>query len=128
MAKEMLDVAVSGILGDEWAAAFLSLYFGASAPLDARLIIDNYATERARLQDFVSRKRLDVVSTSLENLKRRLERQANYDEVVDDPIKRKNVETFFSDLPADLRRATSAWLEDRDFDDLKVRRKRRSKR
>ncbi len=91
------------------------------------LIIDSYVNERARFQDFVSKRRLDVVSASLETLKRRLGRQATYDEIIDNPEKMENVEDFFSDLPADLRRETNAWLKDRGYEDLKARRKRRRK-
>ncbi len=123
---DVLAVALAGLVGETWAAAFLG-FFGLddSRPLQAQQIVESYLRHRSRFKTWVDSTRLDLVSASLNNLKQRLHRQRDYDVVVHDPETKTNVEQFFFDLPPDLRTSVRGWLKDRDFDQLKVPRKSR---
>lgn len=123
--QETLVVGLSGLLGDKWALAFMQFSENGQWPLDASQIIDFYPARRAALRGWVSNARLDLVKASLELVKRNLQRQQYFDEVVGDPKRKSNVEAFFSDLPADLKKQLREWLAERGFKGLTVSEKAR---
>lgn len=126
MDKDQLAVALAGVLGDKWTAAFLEFYgVGAPRPLSAPQVIADYPRHRPRLLRWVSRSKRDVLAASLRNLQAYLQRQRDYDIVAADATAKRHVEQFFFDLPAELRKSVRQWLKDRGFDRLKVPRKAR---
>jgi hypothetical protein len=123
--EEVLAAALAGVLLDEWALAFLQFFQHGFKPLTAKLIIHDYPALRSTARQWVTVGKLDLIAASLESLKRHLQRQQDYDTVVADTNQKANVETFLGDLPPDLKRQAKDWLEDRDFNNLRVPRKPR---
>jgi hypothetical protein len=73
-----------------------------------------------------------VVAATVEVLQRHLQPQRVYDALLHNVQQKTHVETFFADLPADLRRQVQAWLAERGFTGLRVtvrttRRQRRTR-
>lgn len=118
---EVLAPALAGVLGDTWAAAFLETYRNERRPLKPDEIINEYPAHRAAFISNVRDGRLDLVAASVETLKRHIQPQPIYDSVVAELTHKGNVESFFGDLPAELRRQVSEWLSERGFDGLTVR-------
>jgi hypothetical protein len=123
--NDLLVAALAGLVGDELAVAFIHCLGGTARPLTADAIIDRYPAHRAAVRRWLAQSRLDLVNASLEALRRHLQRQLAYDAVVRDDGARANVETFFSDLPADLGRQVGDWLAERGFNGLTVPRRTR---
>ena len=118
--SDILTTCLAGLVSEKWALSFLQFYNASRRPLTAQQVIENYAAHRASMKRWIANSQLDVVNASLETLKRRLQRQQNYDAVVADPTKKANVQAFFSDLPPDLRRDLNSWLNDRGLRELAV--------
>jgi hypothetical protein len=121
---DLLAVSLAGVLGENWATAFLRYYFTESAkPLTPQQITGEYGALRPLVRQWLETARLDLVTASVELLKRHLQRQKDYDVVVSAATMRANIERFLSDLPPDLKRPVRNWLKERGFDRLKVPRK-----
>ena len=118
--QDLLAAGLAGLVGEKWALAFLQFYCDRRRPLTAAEIVEGYPAHRAALKAAVAATQLDVAAASLEALKRHLQPQRSYQAVVADRVMKKNVESFFGDLPADLRRQLRAWLSERGFDGLAV--------
>ena len=124
--QDLLATALTGVLGEQWAVAFLQFYgAGTASPLTAAQIIHGYVAHRPMVRQWLRAGRLDLVVASLEVLKRHLQRQADYEAATDAPETKGNLEKFFSDLPGDLKRLLRAWLKERGFNELRVARKAR---
>lgn len=123
--QDLLATCLAGILGDKWAVAFVRVYADERKPLKASEIIDDYPVYRAAMRRWIDETHLDVVNASLEALKRHLQPQSAYNQVVGDKKEKGNVEMFFSDLPADLKAQAKNWLADRGFTGLKVSKRER---
>jgi hypothetical protein len=123
--EDVLAAALAGTLGDEWAIAFLQFYQHGIQPLTAILIIRQYPALRALVKRWVAEARLDLVAASIEALKRHLQPQRHYDALMKHAQQRTNVETFFTDLPPDLKRQVADWLQERGFTNLIVSRRTR---
>jgi hypothetical protein len=121
--QDLLAAGLTGLVGETWALAFLQFYLDGRRPLAASDIVDHYPAHRAALRGWVGAARLDLVASSLAALQRHLEPQRVYEEVAADAGKKGNVEAFFADLPAELRRQVREWLKDRGFDALRVPRR-----
>jgi hypothetical protein len=122
--QDLLATALAGVLGEQWAVAFLQFYgVGSARPLTASQIIHSYGAHRHMVRQWLRAGQLDLVVASLEVLKRHLQRQADYQAATDTPKNKRNLEQFFSDLPGDIKRLLRAWLKERGFDGLKVARK-----
>jgi hypothetical protein len=120
---DVLAAALSGLLDDNWALAFLQFYNSGSKPLTGKLIIRHYPAFRAALKRWVADAKLDVVAASLESLKRHLQPQRRYEALVEQSQKKANVEAFFGDLPPDLKRQLKEWLAERGYTELSVPRR-----
>jgi hypothetical protein len=118
--QDLLAAGLTGLVGETWALAFLQHYLDGRRPLTAEEVVDHYPAHRASLRDWVEAARLDIVTASLAALQRHLEPQRVYEAVAADGGKKGNVETFFADLPAELRRPVREWLRDRGFEALRV--------
>ena len=111
-------------MGEQWAVTFLQFYgVGSSHPLTAPQIINNYVAYRPMVQHWLRVGQLDLVVASLELLKRHLQRQTDYEAACADIESKRNLETFFSDLPGDIKRLLREWLKERGFHHLKAPRK-----
>ena len=75
----MLAAALSGILGENWALAFMQFYQHGCKPLSADIIIREYPAQRAVLKRWITDAKLDLVAASVELLKRHLQPQRRYD-------------------------------------------------
>jgi len=123
---DLLAVALAGVLGEVWAAAFLEFYGTSDArPLQSKQITLDYVQHRPRLMRWIEDSRMDLVAASLDCLQMHLQRQRDYEAVISDPDATLNVEQFLFDLPPDLKRSARVWLKDRGFCKLKVPRKSR---
>jgi hypothetical protein len=121
----LLTTCLAGLVGDKWAVAFLQARGTVAKPLSARTIIDDYSTCRPVVTRWMADCRLDLVAASLENLKRHLQPQTEYNRVIADKARKNHVETFLSDLPPDLKRGFVAWMGERGFTELAIPRNRR---
>jgi hypothetical protein len=121
---DLLAVGLAGVLSEHWATAFLQYYGAESAtPLAPDQIIGEYEALRPLVRHWLETAQLDLIMASVELLKRHLQRQKDYDAVVDAPEMRANVERFLSDLPPDMKRLVRNWFKERGFDRLRVPRK-----
>lgn len=121
---DLLAVSLAGVLGEQWATAFLQYYgAGSATPLTPEQITGEYASLRLQVRQWLEADQLDLVVASVELLKRHLQRQKDYEAVVGDPAMKTNVERFLSDLPPDVKRLVRDWLKEREFDRLTVPRK-----
>jgi hypothetical protein len=120
-APDLLAIALSGLVGDTWAVVFHEAHSGAVKPLRPQAILEQYPVYRPAFRQWVADRRLDLVAASLEGLKRHIQPQQVYESVLTHKDRRKNVETFFADLPPDLKQRTGDWLEDKGFRGLTVR-------
>jgi hypothetical protein len=99
---DLIATALAGVVGEQWAVAFLQFYgVGSARPLTPRQIVEDYAKHRPLVQRWLQVGQLDLVVASLELLKRHLQRQGDYEAAANDPEGKRNVEAFFSDLPGD---------------------------
>ena len=122
--QDLIATALAGTVGEHWAVAFLQFYgVGSAHPLTAPQIIHYYVAHRPMVQQWLRASQLDLVVTSLELLKRHLQRQKDYEAAANDPEGKRNVEAFFSDLPGDMKRILRAWLKERGFGKLKAPRR-----
>jgi MoxR-like ATPase len=119
--RDLLAAALSRLVGEHWALAFLQFYEAGRRPLTATEVVDRYPAHRAVLRGWVGAAQLDLVAASLAALQRHLQPQRVYENVVGNPATKRNVERFFADLPAELRRQVRAWLKDRGFGGFAVR-------
>ncbi len=127
--REALTVALAEVLGEKWALALLRTYLDPYKPLQPSEILDAYPAHRARLRSWIEERRLDLVAASIEVLKRHLQPRRVFEALVHNEQQLMNVEGFFGDLPPDLKRQVSTWLEERGFVELilpKVARRSRS--
>jgi hypothetical protein len=122
---DLLATALAGLVGDTWTVAFIQAHGETARPLTPQAIIDSYLVHRPAVTRWLAERRLDLISASLDSLKRHLQPQHAYDAVVTDGDRKRNVEAFFSDLPADLRKQTREWLAGRGFQGLTVARRAR---
>ncbi len=114
----LLAVALSGVLGEAWALAFLQVYRGTRQPLMPDAIINAYSEHRALVHSWKRDGALDVIAASVERLKRHLQPQSVFDAIRQDATTKNHLETFFADLPADLQREVQRWLDERGFTGL----------
>jgi hypothetical protein len=122
--QDLIATALAGVVGEQWAVAFLQFYgVGSARPLTPRQIVQDYAKHRPLVQRWLQAGQLDLVVASLEILKRHLQRQGDYEAAANDLHRKRNVEAFFSDLPGDLKRILRVWLKERSFGKLKAPRK-----
>lgn len=119
--RDLLVAALAGTLGDNWALAFMKFLVDASKPLSASEIIGDYPAHRATMKRWIAEAKLDLAAASLAALKRHLQPQRHYDRALKKSNQMRNIEEFLSDLPPDLQRQASAWLEQRGFSKLSVR-------
>jgi hypothetical protein len=118
--ESTLSALLAGIVGDTWALAFLRVYGNHRRPLQPAEILENYPVHRGAVAQWIADGHLDVVASSMENLKRHIQPQRIYDEVIDNPSYKANIESFLAHLPGDLKRQMQEWLEDRGFDELTI--------
>jgi hypothetical protein len=119
--RDLLAAALSRLVGEHWALAFCQFYETGRRPLTAAEVVGCYEAYRAVLRRWVSVAQLDLVAASLAALQRHLEPQCVYEDVVGNAVTKRNVERFFADLPAELRRQVRAWLKDRGFGGFALR-------
>lgn len=120
----LLQKLIAGLVGDTWSAAFWQHYIGSGQPLEPTSIITQYLVHRPAVSQWVSQKRLDLLNQTLKMLQGHLQSQTIQEAVVAHEIHRLNVIGFVQDLPADLRRKWSAWVDDREFTKLALPKRR----
>jgi MoxR-like ATPase len=125
---DALAALIVGKVGEQWGAGFLAAISGAERPLSAVQVLEEYRAYRAVARGWPARGRLDLVVSTIEQLKRRLQRQANCDQVIGDPKQRQHLQDFRDDMPADLRIEFDEWLEERGYADLLPNKAPRKKR
>lgn len=112
---DLLAIALSGVLSERWAAAFLRTYSGERRPLQPVEIIESYPAFQACVRQWIESGHLDAVAASVELLKRYIQPQPTHDALLVVAEQRANVECFIRDLPGDLRRELADWLGERGF-------------
>ncbi len=109
---EDLAVAIAGFVGETWAGAFAG-FLGGEKPLTASQVIDAYDAWAGTLRRWKKQKRLDLLDASWVNLRNQLQRQASFNAVLADPLKKRNIEQFLRDLAPDMRVRASEWFQER---------------
>lgn len=122
--RELFEKMVAGVVGDAWAASFTRFCVGTQRALDPIAIIEDYATQRPQIRQWVSAKKSDLLHLTLKRLQGHLQAQAVYDAVAAKSRQRLNVVAFAQDLPAELRRKYAAWVDERGFTKLALSRGR----
>jgi hypothetical protein len=103
--RELLRIAVAGLVGRTLAQAFLKVLFdGGDEPLTVEEVLD-YRRHRRRVQDWLKAGRTDLLRSSLHKVLAHLQYKPDYDLVRDDPVAWAGLGAFFGDLPGD-------WLEE----------------
>jgi hypothetical protein len=118
--NDLLAIGLTGLVGDKWGVAFLQACNGSRTPLPPKMILEEYPSVRAAVKRWIAEEQFDMISESLEHLKRFLQPQPAYNCVIRDVTQKGNVKTFISDLPQGLRERFREWLEDRGFSELAV--------
>lgn len=121
--RDILTAAVTGFVGSTWALSFMRHFTGdEQLQIAPEEIINDYPAHRSVVQGWIKKKTLDRLVSTLTTLQNYLRPAAVYAEVTSAarPLARKNIERFFSDLPADLKERVRSWLADRNFGDLRV--------
>jgi hypothetical protein len=118
-ATEDLVVAIAGLVGETWSGAFAS-YVGTNGPLSATAIVDAYGSHRGIVRRWREESRLDLLEATWAHLRNFLQRQADFEVVTADKIKKKNVERFLRDLTPDLLLQARNWLRERGLTGLSV--------
>jgi MoxR-like ATPase len=118
--QDLLAAGLTGLLPERWALAFIQAYLQRCRPLQPAEVIEAYLAHRASLRAAIEKGRLDLLAASVEALKRHLQPQRVYEAVVANANQKANVEAFFDDLPAELKRQVRAWLDQRGFHKLTV--------
>lgn len=122
--QDQLAIALAGVLNERWAVAFLQFSdVGTAKPVLPAQVMEGYSKYRSVVRRWLQAGRLDLVVATADLLKHHLQRQGDYDAATSNPLTRANIQSFFSDLPGDLKRSIRIWLKDRGFNGLKVPRK-----
>jgi MoxR-like ATPase len=120
--REILRVAISGLVGAARAGAFLKTLRDDARALSANMALD-YTRWRAKFQGWIDAGRLDLVNASLLNLMKHLQVRRNFDAVRADHSRWKNLGMFLAGLPGDLREDAEKFFEERGYDKPAVRRR-----
>jgi hypothetical protein len=115
---EALAALVHGQVGRAFGGAFVEFYLGAAQPLKAMDIIDDYPALRGILRQWVRGQKLDLLATTLEGLKRYLERPRPRRLLLQNEADKGNVKAFIADLPAEMRPGFVRWLEQNSLGEL----------
>jgi hypothetical protein len=118
--RGLLLTCLAGTIGNDWAAAFVGAYTACDQPFKAEDVLVRYPNLRQVVKQWIDSTRLDLIQASLKAVQRHIQPQRVYDDVIADSTRKRNLEMFFSDLPADLKRQTQRWLKDRGFSGLSV--------
>ncbi|MBI4586918.1 MAG: hypothetical protein HY717_23140 [Planctomycetes bacterium] len=116
--SDLLTQGFSGLVGTRWALAFLRMYRDKLLPLKPAEIIEEYPFHRNALKSWIRKSCLDIVDASLELLKRYLQPQAVYGELIRNETHKANVQNFLADLPAEFKKQMAGWLRERGFENL----------
>ena len=125
--RDTLFVAVAGQVGQGYAAGLIHALWTSDEPIEARQIVQGYETMRATVEAWTRLGRHDLFRTTLRRLKQHMQKQSNYEAIVQLPAALSNVQGFLSDLPDDLRSEMKEWLTERGFEGVQCR-KRRTRR
>jgi hypothetical protein len=109
MGDKPLFVAVAGLIGHKRAASFRRFLRDGVLPLTADDILGSYHNRRMELQGWIANGQLDLAHGSLLALLKYLQSSNNFQSVRCQDVQWRNLESFLSDLPGDLRE------EARDF-------------
>ncbi|MFC1610096.1 AAA family ATPase [Myxococcota bacterium] len=112
---DILATAWSGLVGEIMAVALLRFMKSVEKPPTSKEVIGNYSAQRPLVRRAVEQSRLDLVRTTLQRLKRTLQRQKSWDDVQASNKKFANLRAFLGDIPADLREDFDAWAVDRGY-------------
>jgi MoxR-like ATPase len=123
---DVRDVALTGVLKKrDWVAAFDAGAGALTRPLGPYDILEHYEESRFAVRRLVSEAKLDLVVASLEMLKRELTNPTVLVIVLETEEYKARAETFFGDLPADLRRQTAEWLASSGIEGFVIPERRR---
>ena len=124
--RDLLMAAATGFVGSTWALAFMRHFSGDELlQISPQAIVDDYPAHRSIVRAWAKEGALDRVMSTLKTLQNYLRPREVYLQVTADrPLAKRNIERFFSDLPADLKGEVRAWLCNRSFNDIRVPRRR----
>ena len=114
--QDTLVGALTGVLTEIWAVAFLQWYTGdatGGTPLLPLAILDEYPAHRSLVLRWHEQGRLDALDASLRLLQRHIQPHEVYEDIRSNLRQWANVEDFLDDVPAELRASFDAWLADR---------------
>jgi len=105
----LLHQLLSGVVSRNWAESFLGFYNNRGLSLLPADIINAYPKHRARLKNWVSNSRLDLIQATLWQLRNHLQAQSTEDlnQNLENTL---NLKMFFSDIPSDLLENGFDWL------------------
>lgn len=108
--------AVSGLVGEVRATAFLAGFKKAALPVCVDDVLNRYGRHRATVQSWMANGRIDQVVALMNQVLMRLQAPEDYQRVRQDPQAWTNLGSFVSDLPGDLREQAEEHMVGRGYD------------
>ena len=105
--SETLASAIAGLVGRQAAIAFAHSYAGGMRPLQPEEVLRTYPANRQRVQDWTRQRRLDLLLSTLEQLRKEIERRGGPSTLPQEL--REHLDLFVTDLPAEFRRKARDW-------------------
>jgi hypothetical protein len=115
ISRPLLQAAISGCVGPERGAAFCKFLLDGGKPLTADEVLKRYKTCRATLNSWVEEGHLDLVQTTLLNIKKKLQSACEFTAVRENEKAWANLGKFLSDLPGDLREQAELFFRQRKY-------------
>jgi hypothetical protein len=110
-----VQVVLAGLIGRARAAALWTLVQGADSALAADDVLQSYLRHRSCVAEWIKLGRLDLLESTLLQLKKHLQVQSNYERVRRKLKQWKNWGTFLSDLPGDLQAKAQNFCAEHEY-------------
>jgi hypothetical protein len=114
--QSTLRVAVHGLVGNKRGAAFLKTLKKIDKPLTAETVLGSYSKHRTKVQEWVTKGKLDLVESTLLTLEKHLQPKADYQSVKEDQKRWANLARFLADLPPDLLKSAKNFFSERKYE------------
>lgn len=111
----LLRSAIIGLVGDKRGSAFLSTLKERLGPLTSDEILSSYLHHQSVCRTWINTGKLDLVESSLLNVKKHLQPRADYEAVHTNRSQWRNLAVFLYDLPGDLHEHAKEYFHERDY-------------
>jgi len=113
--NQALRTAISGLVGETRAAAFLAYMANRIRPLTPKEILNGYPHHRARVREWIAAGRLDLIRGSLLELFKQLQTKRDFATVQRTRKAWSNLGNFLKDLPGDIQEEGTEFFVERGY-------------